>query len=106
VAFGESTGQLASPVRGWDDAMTFEEMVKLAAERKKAGTPAGSTTTLLKAGTHAIGKKLAEEAAEAWMAARFESKDQLALELSQLLYHVAVMMADKDVSLEEVYKKL
>lgn len=86
--------------------MTFEEMVNLAASRKKDGPASSGTSALLKAGTHAIGKKLAEEASEAWMAARFESKDQLALELSQLLYHVAVMMADKDVSLDEVYKKL
>jgi phosphoribosyl-ATP pyrophosphohydrolase len=86
--------------------MTFEEMVKTALSRKKDGPADSSTTALLKKGTHAIGKKLVEEAAEAWMAARFESKDQAALELSQVLYYVAVMMADKDISLDEVYKKL
>jgi phosphoribosyl-ATP pyrophosphohydrolase len=86
--------------------MTFEEIVKLAAGRKK-NAPAGSgTAALLKAGTHAIGKKLVEEAAESWMAARFESKEQLALELSQVLYYAAVLMADKGISTEEVYKKL
>ena len=86
--------------------MTFEEMVKLAADRKKSGKARSGTTAILKAGTHAIGKKLAEEASEAWMAARYESKEQLALELSQLLYYVAVMMADKDISVDEIYKKL
>jgi phosphoribosyl-ATP pyrophosphohydrolase len=86
--------------------MTFDEMVKLAKTRKTDGPAASGTAALLKAGTHAIGKKLVEEAAETWMAARYESKDQLALEISQLLYHVAVMMADKDISTEEVYKKL
>jgi phosphoribosyl-ATP pyrophosphohydrolase len=86
--------------------MTFEEMVKLAAERKINGPAASSTAVILKSGTHAIGKKLVEEAAESWMAARFESKEQVALELSQVLYYVAVLMADKDVSLDEVYKKL
>ncbi len=86
--------------------MTFEEMVKTAASRKKDGPATSGTAALLKQGTHAIGKKLVEEAAEAWMAGRFESKEQVALELSQVLYYVAVMMADKDVSLDEVYKKL
>jgi phosphoribosyl-ATP pyrophosphohydrolase len=86
--------------------MTFEEMVKTARARKTGGPADSGTAALLKAGTHAIGKKLVEEAAEAWMAARFESKDQAALELSQVLYYVAVMMADKDISLDEVYKKL
>jgi phosphoribosyl-ATP pyrophosphohydrolase len=86
--------------------MTFEEMVKMALSRKNEGSEDSSTRALLQAGTHAIGKKLVEEAAESWMAARFESKDQLALELSQVLYYVAVMMADKNLTLDEVYKKL
>jgi phosphoribosyl-ATP pyrophosphohydrolase len=86
--------------------MTFEEMCALARERK-AEIPAGkSTTALFEKGAHGIGKKLVEEAAESWMAARFESHDSLALELSQDLYYVACMMAEKGVSLEEVYKKL
>ena len=65
-----------------------------------------STTGLFHQGAHGIGKKLVEEAAESWMAARFESKDETAAELSQLLYYVACMMAEKNISLEEVYKTL
>ena len=86
--------------------MTFEEMVTLARERK-AQMPAGkSTTALFEKGAHGIGKKLVEEAAETWMAARFESKEELTLELSQVLYYVACMMAEKDVSLGDVYQRL
>lgn len=86
--------------------MTFEEMVALARSRK-AEMPEGSgTTKLFAAGSHAIGKKLVEEAAESWMAARFESNDELSGELSQVLYYVACMMAENGVSLEEVYAKL
>ena len=65
-----------------------------------------STTTLFQKGAHGIGKKLVEEAAESWMAARFESKEETAEELSQVLYYVACMMAEKGISLEEVYKTL
>ena len=66
---------------------TFEELwVEL--EDKARTRPDGSGTVAeLDAGVHAIGKKLVEEAAEVWMAARFESKEQVALEVSQLLYH-------------------
>lgn len=86
--------------------MTFEEMVKLTVERKQT-MPAGSyTTQLFEKGAHGIGKKLVEEAAESWMAARFETQDDLALELSQVLYYVACMMAEKNLSLDEVYAKL
>ncbi len=86
--------------------MTFDEMVALAESRKR-DMPAGrSTTALFEAGTHAIGKKLVEEAAESWMAARFESRESLALELSQVLYYVACMMADRGISTGEVYARL
>lgn len=56
----------------------------------------------LDAGVHAIGKKVVEEAAEVWMAAEYETKDELAEEISQLLYHVQVMMIAKGLSLDDV----
>jgi phosphoribosyl-ATP pyrophosphohydrolase len=40
------------------------------------------------------------------MAARYEDGDALAGELSQVLYYVACMMAEKGVPLEDVYRKL
>jgi phosphoribosyl-ATP pyrophosphohydrolase len=86
--------------------MTFEEMYELALSRK-AEMPGGSATTaLFTAGAHAIGKKLVEEAAESWMAARYESPGELAVELSQVLYYVACMMAEKGLKLEDVYRSL
>ena len=86
--------------------MTFEEMVALALSRKQEMPAGKSTTALFAQGAHGIGKKLVEEAAESWMAARFEGREELSLELSQVLYYVACMMAEKGISLEEVYKKL
>lgn len=86
--------------------MTFEEIYKLVKERKQLMPDGKSTTELFKNGAHGIGKKLVEEAAESWMAARFESKEETAEELSQVLYYVACMMAEKDIALEEVYKTL
>ena len=82
--------------------MTFEEMYALACQRKKDMPEGKGTTELFKKGPHGIGKKLVEEAAESWMAARFESRDAQCLELSQVLYYVAVMMAEKGLTLEEV----
>lgn len=86
--------------------MTFEQMVELARQRKAEMPEGKSTTELFRKGAHGIGKKLVEEAAESWMAARFETQDDLALELSQVLYYVACMMAEKDLALSEVEAKL
>ena len=87
-------------------SVTFEEMVELALSRKREMPEGSSTAALIAGGPHAIGKKLVEEAAESWMAARFESEAQLAGELAQVLYYVACMMAEKGISLEDVYREL
>lgn len=85
---------------------TFEEL--FAELLGKAQTrPAGSgTVALLEAGVHSIGKKIVEEAAEVWMAAEHESDEETALEISQLLYHLQVLMVAKGLTLTDVYKHL
>lgn len=85
---------------------TFDDL--FAELRHKARTrPAGSgTVAQLDAGTHAIGKKIVEEAAEVWMAAEYEGAEATALEISQLLYHVQVLMIARGIDLEDVYRKL
>ncbi|MFP4149890.1 MAG: phosphoribosyl-ATP diphosphatase, partial [Nitriliruptoraceae bacterium] len=68
--------------------------------------PGSSTVAALDAGVHEIGKKLVEEAAESWMAAEHESRERTAEELSQLLYHVQVLMLATGLELEDVYAHL
>ncbi|MGI3782487.1 MAG: phosphoribosyl-ATP diphosphatase, partial [Janthinobacterium lividum] len=71
-----------------------------------AREPGSSTVARLDAGVHEIGKKVVEEAAEVWMAAEHQSRDDAAMEISQLLYHLQVMMLALDLSLEDVYSHL
>jgi len=85
---------------------TFDELFSELAD-KAATRPQGSgTVAALDAGTHAIGKKVIEEAAEAWMAAEHESAERTAEEISQLLYHVQVLMLARGLTLEDVYEHL
>ena len=86
--------------------MTFDEIYDLAQARKREMPEGKSTTALFEKGVHGIGKKLVEEAAESWMAARYEDRDAVAAELSQVLYYVACMMVETGVTREEVYKHL
>ena len=86
--------------------MTLEEMFALAVERRDAPEPEGATGALLAAGVDAIGKKLLEEAAESWIAARHETSEQVALELSQVLYYVALLATRAGVGLDELYEQL
>ena len=55
---------------------------------------------------HTIGKKIVEEAAEVWMAAEHEGTDRAAEEISQLLYHLQVLMVAQGISLDDVYRTL
>ncbi|WP_166824548.1 phosphoribosyl-ATP diphosphatase [Brevibacterium limosum] len=72
-------------------------------QQKSLDRPAGSKTVAeLDAGVHAIGKKVVEEAAEVWMAAEYETEEELAEEISQLLYHLQVMMIAKGLTLDDV----
>ncbi|GAA5151394.1 phosphoribosyl-ATP diphosphatase [Microbacterium pseudoresistens] len=80
----------------------FAELSRKALER-----PEGSGTVReLDGGVHTIGKKIVEEAAEVWMASEYESDEAAAEEISQLLYHVQVMMIAKGLTTEDVYRHL
>ena len=80
----------------------FAELAQRSVER-----PAGSGTVAeLDAGVHAIGKKVVEEAAEVWMAAEHESSERTAEEISQLLYHLQVLMVARGLDLDDVYRYL
>jgi len=88
------------------DVKTFDELWAELAD-KAATRPAGSGTVAeLDAGVHAIGKKLVEEAAEAWMAAEHEGRERAAEEISQLLYHAQVLMLATGLTPDDVYAHL
>lgn len=89
-----------------DDVKTFDELFAELTEKARTRPEGSGTVQQLDAGVHAIGKKIVEEAAEVWMAAEYESDDELAEEVSQLLYHLQVLMVAKGLTLQDVYRHL
>lgn len=85
---------------------TFEELYAELSEKAVTRTPGSATVAALDRGVHAIGKKVLEEAAEAWMAAEYESRERTAEEIAQLLYQAQVLMLATGVELEDVYRHL
>ena len=85
---------------------TFEQLWGELAERDAFRPEGSSTVAALEAGVHAIGKKVVEEAAEAWMAAEHEGPDRAAEEIAQLLYHTQVLMMACGLTLADVYQRL
>lgn len=85
---------------------TFESLFAELAQ-KAVDRPEGSGTVAeLDGGVHTIGKKVVEEAAEVWMAAEHESDTRTAEEISQLLYHLQVLMLARGLTLDDVYTYL
>lgn len=85
---------------------TFEELFEELSRKAAAGDPASGTVRALQGGVHGVGKKVVEEAAESWMAAEHESPQRAAEEISQLLYHVQVLMLATGLTLDDVYAHL
>lgn len=85
---------------------TFDSLFAELSEKANSKTAGSLTVDELNKGTHFIGKKIVEEAGETWIAAEYEGADRTAEEMSQLLYHLQVMMIDRGISLEDVYRYL
>ena len=85
---------------------TFEELFAELENKAAEQNPDSGTVKNLEKGKHFIGKKIIEEAGEVWMAAEYEGKEKTAEEISQLLYHLQVMMIANEIKLEDVYKYL
>ncbi|WP_166355061.1 phosphoribosyl-ATP diphosphatase [Phytoactinopolyspora limicola] len=85
---------------------SFEGLWAELSAKVESGAPDSGTVQAVRQGVHHVGKKVVEEAAEAWMAAEHEGAERAAEEISQLLYHVQVLMLARGISLDDVYAKL
>ena len=84
---------------------TFESLFVEIQAKAVTSDVESNTKALLDAGVHAIGKKVVEEAAEVWMAAEYQSKEDLALEISQLIYHLQVLMVAKGITINDLEER-
>jgi phosphoribosyl-ATP pyrophosphohydrolase len=85
---------------------SFNDLYLELSQKAGSGDLSSSSVQLLERGTHEIGKKIVEEAAELWMAAEHESDDQVALEASQLLYYIQLVLIARGVPLSKVEEVL
>ena len=74
--------------------------------RRKRDRPDGSYTAALLADPPQIGEKVREEAEEVARAAREETDDRLAEEAADVLYHLSVLLASRDLSLADAERVL
>ncbi|MBA3279978.1 MAG: phosphoribosyl-ATP diphosphatase [Geodermatophilaceae bacterium] len=85
---------------------SFDALFAELRARVDAADPDSGTVSALSDGVHAVGKKVLEEAGEAWMAAEHESAERAAQEISQLLYWTQVLILARGLDLDDVYAHL
>lgn len=85
---------------------SFDGLWNELVDKISSNDPNSGTVVAVESGVHEIGKKVLEEAGEVWLAAEHESNEQLAEEISQLLYHLQVLMLARGLSINDVYKFL
>ena len=85
---------------------TFDELFAELSEKAVSRPEGSGTVAELDAGVHAIGKKIVEEAAEVWMAAEYQTDTETAEEISQLVYHLQVLMIAKGLTPADIWRHL
>lgn len=84
----------------------MEELYAVLQQRQQERPPNSYTTYLFEQGLDKILKKIGEEAAETIIAAKNTGQAELTSEISDLLYHLLVLMVEKDVSLAALTTEL
>jgi phosphoribosyl-ATP pyrophosphohydrolase/phosphoribosyl-AMP cyclohydrolase len=109
--FGEAQKNAAADVAVIDvESMEFgialHELYTLIAQRKEQRPEGSYTTYLFNSGLDKILKKIAEESGEVIIAAKNKSPREIVSELSDLFYHLLVLMVEREVRLADVHKEL
>ena len=84
----------------------FDELFAELSDKAVSRPEGSSSVALWDGGVHAIGKKIVEEAAEVWMAAEYQSDEETAEEISQLVYHLQVLMVAKGLTPADIWRHL
>ncbi|HIU02085.1 MAG TPA: bifunctional phosphoribosyl-AMP cyclohydrolase/phosphoribosyl-ATP diphosphatase HisIE [Candidatus Onthocola gallistercoris] len=95
--------------KAYDDtnpATILEQVMGTIEERKRHPKEGSYTNYLFDQGIDKILKKVGEEATEIVIAAKNPDSDELKYEICDFLYHMMVLMSERDVSWKEITKEL
>jgi len=84
----------------------LNELYQVITDRKKNPKEGSYTCYLFDKGLDKILKKVGEEASETIIAAKNDSKEEIVYEVSDLLYHLMVLLVEKDITLEQIAEEL
>ena len=89
-----------------EGAEIIDELYDVVDDRKRNPKEGSYTNYLYDKGLDKILKKVGEEATEVVIAAKNEDKDEVVYEMGDLLYHLIVLMREKEISPSELFAEL
>ncbi len=84
----------------------MDELYAVVTDRITNPKEGSYTNYLLEKGVDKIAKKVGEEACEVIIAAKNSIKEETVSEISDLMYHLMVLIVQQGISLDEVYEEL
>ncbi len=84
----------------------INEVYEVVMSRKREMPEGSYTTYLFNKGLDKILKKVGEEAAEVIIGAKNRSREEVVYEVSDLLYHLLVLLGEQDIKPQEVFNEL
>lgn len=84
----------------------INDLYEIISERKKDGTEGSYTKYLLDKGTEKILKKVGEECTEVIIASMGNSKEDQINEICDLVYHLLVLIVDKNIDIDDIKSEL
>ncbi|WP_276882668.1 bifunctional phosphoribosyl-AMP cyclohydrolase/phosphoribosyl-ATP diphosphatase HisIE [Campylobacter cuniculorum] len=88
------------------DFVFLSRLSRLIDSRKNADAKNSYTAKLFQSGTKRIAQKVGEEGVETALAAVVKDKEELICEAADLMYHLSVLLADANLSFNEIIAKL
>ncbi len=85
---------------------SYEGLLALIRGRKTEKKEGSYTSYLFEKGLDKILKKIGEESTEVIIAAKAEDKRETIYEISDLIYHLSVLMVEANISLADIHKEL
>ncbi|WP_410772512.1 bifunctional phosphoribosyl-AMP cyclohydrolase/phosphoribosyl-ATP diphosphatase HisIE [Fontibacillus sp. BL9] len=109
TCFFRTAAQNSSPEQSTDSGNRFavlDELERLIADRYAERPEGAYTTYLFDKGIDKILKKVGEETAESIIAAKNGDNDELRYEVSDLIYHLLVLLRERNLPLDDIMREL
>jgi len=91
---------------GFNKAKILQQIYDVVVDRMNNPKEGSYTNYLLAKGIDKILKKVGEENAEVIIAAKNNAPDEIRYEVADLFYHIIVMLVERGLTLDEIYKEL